>query len=70
MLTQTAGQPLYGKFSDLIGRKVGKLKRTARVAFELLLQVVLYMSMFIFSIGSLLSGASKASPRHLVLDYL
>jgi len=25
MLTQTAGQPLYGKFSDLIGRKVGKL---------------------------------------------
>lgn len=28
MLTQTAGQPLYGKFSDLIGRKVGKrLKR-------------------------------------------
>ena len=24
MLTQTAGQPLYGKISDLIGRKVGK----------------------------------------------
>ena len=24
MLTQTAGQPLYGKLSDLIGRKVGK----------------------------------------------
>jgi MFS family permease len=22
MLTQTAGQPLYGKISDLIGRKV------------------------------------------------
>ena len=51
MLTQTAGQPLYGKFSDLIGRKI-----------------VLYTSIFIFCIGSLLSGTSKASPRFLVLD--
>lgn len=70
MLTQTAGQPLYGKISDLIGRKVGKLKRTARVVFKLLLQVVLYTSMFVFCIGSLLSGTSKASPRCLVPDYL
>ena len=35
MLTQTAGQPLYGKFSDLIGRKVGKLKKQpARIVLK------------------------------------
>lgn len=46
------------------------MKRTARVAFKLLLQVVLYTSMSVFCIGSLLSGTSKASPRYLVLGYL
>lgn len=70
MLTQTAGQPLYGKFSDLIGRKVGKSKRTASVVLKFLLQVALYMSMFVFCIGSLLSGTSKASPCCLVPGYL
>ena len=68
MLTQTAGQPLYGKFSDLFGRKVRKLKSAAKIAFKLLLQVVLYTSMFVFFIASLLSGTSKASPCHLVFD--
>ena len=70
ILTQTAGQPLYGKFSDLFGRKVRKSKSAARIAFKLLLQVVLYASMFTFCIASLLSAASQASLRSLVLDFL
>ncbi|KAG2077021.1 MFS general substrate transporter, partial [Suillus decipiens] len=43
MLTQTAGQPLYGRLSDLVGRKN-----------------VLYVSMMIFALGSLLCGAAKS----------
>ncbi|KAJ7357022.1 amino acid permease ScVBA-like protein [Mycena albidolilacea] len=43
MLTQTAFQPLYGRISDLVGRKW-----------------VLYSSMFIFSLGSLLCGAAQS----------
>lgn len=35
-----------------------------------LLKVVLYASMFFFGIGSLLSGASKASERYLAFGYL
>ncbi|KAJ7139776.1 MFS general substrate transporter [Mycena epipterygia] len=42
MLTQTAFQPLYGRISDLVGRKL-----------------VLYCSMFVFSLGSLLCGTAK-----------
>ncbi|KAJ7129981.1 amino acid permease ScVBA-like protein [Mycena crocata] len=42
MLTQTAFQPLYGRISDLVGRKA-----------------VLYCSMFVFSLGSLLCGAAQ-----------
>ncbi|KAJ3490511.1 hypothetical protein NLI96_g1390 [Meripilus lineatus] len=42
MLTQTAFQPLYGKLSDLIGRKT-----------------VLYSSMLIFVVGSMLCGAAQ-----------
>ncbi|KAJ8596466.1 amino acid permease ScVBA-like protein [Rhizopogon salebrosus TDB-379] len=42
MLTQTACQPLYGRLSDLVGRKN-----------------VLYASMLIFALGSLLCGAAK-----------
>ncbi|KAF7339759.1 hypothetical protein MSAN_02191400 [Mycena sanguinolenta] len=42
MLTQTAFQPLYGRISDLVGRKL-----------------VLFISMFIFSLGSLLCGVAK-----------
>ncbi|KAG0703136.1 major facilitator superfamily domain-containing protein [Suillus ampliporus] len=42
MLTQTACQPLYGRLSDLVGRKN-----------------VLYVSMMIFALGSLLCGAAK-----------
>ncbi|KAF7339950.1 hypothetical protein MVEN_01912700 [Mycena venus] len=42
MLTQTAFQPLYGRISDLVGRKL-----------------VLYSSMFIFSLGSLLCGIAQ-----------
>lgn len=42
MLTQTAFQPLYGKISDLVGRKN-----------------VLYTSMAVFALGSLLCGAAK-----------
>ncbi|KAJ7770795.1 amino acid permease ScVBA-like protein [Mycena maculata] len=41
MLTQTAFQPLYGRISDLVGRKV-----------------VLYCSMLIFSLGSLLCATA------------
>lgn len=69
MLTQTAGQPLYGKFSDLIDRKVSRNKVIVKVVFKSLLQIVLYTSMFVFCIGSLLSGTSKVRPHHLVLDY-
>ncbi|KAF9229583.1 MFS general substrate transporter [Gyrodon lividus] len=43
MLTQTACQPLYGKLSDLVGRKN-----------------VLYTSMLVFALGSLLCGAAKS----------
>ncbi|TFK41327.1 amino acid permease ScVBA-like protein [Crucibulum laeve] len=43
MLTQTAFQPLYGRISDLVGRKT-----------------VLYSSMSIFAIGSLLCGAAQS----------
>ncbi|KAJ3556865.1 hypothetical protein NM688_g1790 [Phlebia brevispora] len=43
MLTQTAFQPLYGKLSDLIGRKT-----------------VLYGSMVLFVVGSLLCGAAQS----------
>ncbi|KAG9314590.1 major facilitator superfamily domain-containing protein [Chiua virens] len=43
LLTQTACQPLYGKVSDLVGRKN-----------------VLYTSMLIFALGSLLCGAAKS----------
>ncbi|KAF9459435.1 major facilitator superfamily domain-containing protein [Collybia nuda] len=42
MLTQTAFQPLYGRISDLVGRKT-----------------ILYSSMAIFALGSLLCGASQ-----------
>ncbi|TFK76816.1 amino acid permease ScVBA-like protein [Pluteus cervinus] len=42
MLTQTAFQPLYGRFSDIIGRKV-----------------LLFASIIIFAIGSLLCGAAQ-----------
>ncbi|KAJ7596686.1 amino acid permease ScVBA-like protein [Mycena floridula] len=42
MLTQTAFQPLYGRISDLVGRKR-----------------VLYTSITIFAIGSLLCGAAR-----------
>ncbi|KAN0100844.1 Drug:H+ antiporter-2 family protein [Tylopilus felleus] len=42
MLTQTACQPLYGKVSDLVGRKN-----------------LLYTSIVIFALGSLLCGAAK-----------
>ena len=34
MLTQTAGQPLYGKFSDLIGRKVRKPQKASQICVE------------------------------------
>ncbi|KAH7915108.1 major facilitator superfamily domain-containing protein [Hygrophoropsis aurantiaca] len=43
MLTQTACQPLYGRLSDLIGRKN-----------------LMYTSMMVFALGSLLCGASKS----------
>ncbi|PFH49200.1 hypothetical protein AMATHDRAFT_5092 [Amanita thiersii Skay4041] len=43
MLTQTAFQPLYGRISDLVGRKN-----------------VLYSSMAIFSLGSLLCGVAQS----------
>ncbi|KAK7694329.1 hypothetical protein QCA50_001512 [Cerrena zonata] len=43
MLTQTAFQPLYGRLSDLIGRKP-----------------VLFGSMFIFVVGSILCGAANS----------
>ncbi|KAH7883836.1 MFS general substrate transporter [Phlebopus sp. FC_14] len=43
LLTQTACQPLYGKLSDLVGRKN-----------------VLYTSMVIFALGSLLCGAAQS----------
>ncbi|KAF5311769.1 hypothetical protein D9619_003385 [Psilocybe cf. subviscida] len=43
MLTQTAFQPLYGRVSDLVGRKN-----------------VLYLSMFIFALGSALCGAAQS----------
>ncbi|KAJ7456646.1 amino acid permease ScVBA-like protein [Mycena latifolia] len=42
MLTQTAFQPLYGRISDLVGRKM-----------------VLYCSMLVFSLGSLLCGTAQ-----------
>ncbi|KAJ6519489.1 amino acid permease ScVBA-like protein [Mycena sanguinolenta] len=42
MLTQTAFQPLYGRISDLVGRKL-----------------VLFVSMFIFCLGSLLCAVAK-----------
>ncbi|KAF8640560.1 hypothetical protein AX17_000222 [Amanita inopinata Kibby_2008] len=42
LLTQTAFQPLYGRISDLVGRKT-----------------VLYASMAIFALGSLLCGAAQ-----------
>ncbi|KAF8140012.1 major facilitator superfamily domain-containing protein [Boletus edulis] len=43
MLTQTACQPLYGKISDLVGRKN-----------------VLYTSIVVFALGSLLCGTAKS----------
>ncbi|KAJ7225861.1 MFS general substrate transporter [Mycena pura] len=43
MLTQTAFQPLYGRISDLVGRKL-----------------VLYCSMLVFSLGSLLCGTAQS----------
>ncbi|KAI0275113.1 amino acid permease ScVBA-like protein [Gloeopeniophorella convolvens] len=42
LLTQTACQPLYGRISDLVGRKR-----------------VLFLSIFIFALGSLLCGAAR-----------
>ncbi|KAJ7102269.1 major facilitator superfamily domain-containing protein [Mycena belliarum] len=48
MLTQTAFQPLYGRISDLVGRKL-----------------VLYLSMFVFTLGSLLCGAAQNVPMLL-----
>ncbi|KAJ3514608.1 hypothetical protein NLJ89_g2279 [Agrocybe chaxingu] len=43
MLTQTAFQPLYGRVSDLVGRKI-----------------VLYASIAIFGLGSVLCGAAQS----------
>ncbi|KAI0257095.1 major facilitator superfamily domain-containing protein [Lactifluus subvellereus] len=42
LLTQTACQPLYGKISELVGRKY-----------------VLFSSIFLFALGSLLCGAAR-----------
>ncbi|KZT19400.1 MFS general substrate transporter [Neolentinus lepideus HHB14362 ss-1] len=42
LLTQTACQPLYGRISDLLGRKC-----------------ILYCSIFIFALGSLLCGVAQ-----------
>ncbi|KAJ7071515.1 amino acid permease ScVBA-like protein [Mycena amicta] len=49
MLTQTAFQPLYGRISDLVGRKL-----------------VLYTSILVFAIGSLLCGAAQLIPPRLL----
>jgi MFS family permease len=60
MLTQTAGQPLYGKISDLVGRKVHlSLLCFKRVLRLMVSQIVLYTCMFIFTLGSLLCGMAK-----------
>ncbi|KAJ3512331.1 hypothetical protein NMY22_g15364 [Coprinellus aureogranulatus] len=44
LLTQTALQPLYGRVSDLVGRKA-----------------VLYASIVVFAVGSLLCGAAQSA---------
>lgn len=60
LLTQTACQPLYGKISDLTGRKVCEFDFRAR---QYLIcrptQCVLFSSILVFAIGSLLCGAAR-----------
>lgn len=59
-VSQTALQPLYGRFSDLLGRKVGFLmSRIYCLILISYLQTVLYTSMLIFMIGSLLCGLAN-----------
>ena len=59
MLTQTAFQPLYGKISDLVGRKVSSVSVSRPSLIRP--QNVLYASMAIFALGSLLCGAAEVA---------
>lgn len=60
MLTQTAFQPLYGKLSDLVGRRVSSLDAlVSMIQFSNNVQTVLYTSMLIFTVGSALCGAAQ-----------
>jgi len=58
LLTQTACQPLYGRISDLVGRKVRRSFSSQAFCQLIRLQNLLYSSMAIFAIGSLLCGAA------------
>lgn len=62
MLTQTALQPLYGKLSDLLGRKVSLfcLISDMHVLSDNFFQTILYASMIIFVTGSMLCGGAKS----------
>lgn len=58
MLTQTAFQPLYGRASDLVGRKVHLSSYLSNSDLKVA-KNVLYSSMAIFAIGSALCGAAQ-----------
>lgn len=66
LLTSTACQPLYGRMSDIYGRKVsaGILLRSSSCGLisdvELIrsLQTILLGSLLFFLVGSIISGAS------------
>jgi len=58
MLTQTAFQPLYGRASDLVGRKVHISSYLSNSDLNIS-KNVLYSSMAIFAMGSALCGAAQ-----------
>jgi MFS family permease len=58
LLTQTACQPLYGKISDLTGRKVCEFDLRSRQQL-ICRQCVLFSSILVFALGSLLCGAAR-----------
>ena len=63
MLTQTALQPLYGRISDLVGRKVRYIHHFLHFNSFLTRmcepQTVLHTSIAIFAVGSALCGAAR-----------
>lgn len=59
MLTQTVCQPFYGRLSDLVGRKVSLFYLVLDCKFDMISQNLLFSSILVFALGSLLCGSAQ-----------